>query len=340
MINFLWKLTGLDGAKMPVNPNVDSKIGFYKSLARFSNIPVQLNEVDNEQSLEHVRGKHLGRFNWNTIKQLYDGENLRSTAQQKGNNLNSDHFKSNLVVTQNVEISDASEAIVTRFCNIPFDRSHHQADGSGKLAADRLLNLDIKDCSGFLLHVITQSKAILAEFDKQLPLAMQTMNKQHSQVQHQRIKDTHGKLLAMANCLPLVLPSISKQDLADIQATIINMAIERQSIVNGDHALVIRFWEMFDDLDVEAVENSDGDVAVYSGRINHSAKEGIVAVHLPTFTKKCQDKFGSSSVLDISELHRLLPTSKEHAFVDYKVIESVLEKKSMKCYVFKRERKF
>jgi hypothetical protein len=338
MVNFLWKLTGLDGAKMPVNPNVDSKIGFYKSLARFSNIPVQLNEVDNEQSLEHVRGKHMGRFNWNTIKQLYDGENLRSTAQKQGNNLNSDYFKSNLVVTQNVEISDASEAIVTRFCNIPFDRSHHTS--AGKLAADRLLNLETKECSGFLLHVITQSKTILAEFNKQLPLAMKTMNKYHSEVGHQRIKDTHGKLLAMAYCLPLVFSDITKEDLANIECTIVGMAIERQTIVNGDHSLIIRFWEMFDDLDVEAVKDDEGKVVVYSGRINHTAKDGLVAVHLPTFTKKCQDRFGTSSVLDISELHRLLSTSKEHAYVDYKVVESVLEKKSMKCYVFKRERRF
>mgnify|MGYP000571310644 CR=1 FL=1 len=237
MVNFLWKLTGLDGAKMPINPNLATKASFYRHLATFSNLPVQFNEVDNEQSLEHIKGKHQARFNWNELKPLYDGEALRQTANKShSNNINTPIFKGNLLVTQNVEISDASEAMVTRFVNMQFDRSHHS--DNGKLAADRLLNRDMSDCSGFLLHVISKSKEILSEFEKQLPVAMKRMNLFKDEISHQRIKDTHGKVLAMAYCLESIIPSITKDDIADIEFELIEKAAKkRQEIVNGDHLL-------------------------------------------------------------------------------------------------------
>lgn len=337
MVNFLWKITGLDGSKMPINPNLATKASFYRHVAVFSNIPVQFNEMNNEQSLESVRGKHQAKFDLNEIKGWYDGEPLRQTANKShSNNINVPTFKSNLLITQNVDLTDISEAIITRFCNIPFNRDHHTPQG--KIAADRLLQLDVKDCSGYLLHVVTKAKELLIEYEKQLPRAMAKMQQFHSEIGHQRIKDTHGKILAMAYCLPMLLP-ITEFDLVDIENQIILMAIERQNIINGDHPLIVRFWELFDDLDTEVVSG-----VVKDGRINHSNNLGQVAVHLPTFTKKCLEKYGMPSVLDVEELRRLLPTSKQHPMLDYKNVWSAIERtddgkgKTMKCYIFKREK--
>lgn len=330
LINFLYKMTGLDGAKMPLNPNVDTLSGFYTSLAKYGNVPILLNEVDNEQSLEHMRGKHTARFNWNTLKQLYDGENIRTRSRANSRNTEGFVFKSNLIVSQNVDISDASEAIVTRFCNIPFDFSHHSPQG--KTASLQLIQRDIQQTSGFLLHCITQSHDVLAEFDKQFTQAIPKIAR-CNELNHSRIKDTHAKLLAFANVLPFLLPSIGKHDLADVEHRIIEMAIQRQQILNGDHPLVSRFWEMFDDFNTEIISGYHE-----TDRINHSKNRDLIAVHLPSFTKRCQDKYGTHSVIDIDELRRLLPTSKDRTFVEYKPVDSKIENKTMKCYVFKREK--
>jgi hypothetical protein len=331
MVNFLWKLVGLDGARMPINPNLATKASFYRHLATFSNIPVQFNEVDNEQSLEHVKGKHIGRFNWNELKPLYDGEALRQTANKNhSNNINTPVFKSNLLVTQNIEISDASEAIVTRFVGLFFDRSHHTIPG--KEAADRLLLRDVADCSGFLLHVISKAKEILAEYEKQLPYALKRLNCFPDEITHQRVKDTHAKVLAMAYCLELIIPAITKEDIADIEFEIIEAARKRQEMVNGDHALIVKFWEMFDDLDSSV--NANGNVV--TGEINHSSNDYLIAVHLPTFNKRCIDKFGVH--LELDDLRRLLPTSKERPFKIYDGVHSAKENKTMKCYVFYKTR--
>ena len=98
-------------------------------------------------------------------------------------------------------------------------------------------------------------------------------------------------------------------------------------------AIVIKFWEMFDDLDV-VVSDSGNQL---SGNVNHSARDAeMIAVHLPSFNKRCLDKFGVH--LELDDLRRLLPTSKERSFVGYESVHSRIENKTMKCYVFNKTR--
>jgi len=329
----LWKLTGLDGRKMPVTPG--TLVAFYRQLLRFSAIPAVINELENEEYKDQARVQKKKQVELNDLKKLYDGEPLyaRGRADGGSNNVDNPVFKSNLMLVQNVEISDVSESMVTRFCRLWMDTKHH--DDKGRAASDRLDALTIEQVSGFLVHLCVNAKKFLAEYDANMQRAKNMITTTGGDwIKNSRVKTTHAQLLAMIYTLPSILPGISDEDIFDLEEDVLRMAVERQRTIDGDNGVVKRFWEQFDYLDSQFVEMNG---KVNKDLMNHiavSKRDRFIAVHIPTFYKACKES--NLPIPDVDELHKYLPTSKERRFIETKRIESSITRITTLCYIFEK----
>ena len=331
MVDFLWRLTGKESES--VNPNSSSIVGFIRELSRVSNMPVTLNETDNEKSAEQ---KHQKKFVWNDWKDLFEGYINRATGKKTHDNtIRKPLFPAALMAVQNIPVY-ASEAILTRFSHIQFDRDHHTVEG--KAALDRLLSLKIKDVSGFLINSVRVSDRVLKHFRRQYPKHLNKIN-ENANVSVARIAENHAKLMALADCLQGVLPGITDEYLKKIHKEIEKMAATRQTVVDKDSETMQQFWSQFHYLDslpqINEFKEANKVVIEKLNQLNHAPDPAsFIAVNIEQFQIECRNN--GLPMIETSELRRQLPSSRTHEFVEKKVMHSAIEKRSIRCWVFKR----
>lgn len=112
----------------------------------------------------------------------------------------------------------------------------------------------------------------------------------------------------------------------------IYMAGERQKVVNDDHSIVQEFWEAFDYLGTNDQH-----------RLNHSRDPQLIAVNLNHFihvASECRQQIPL-----ISELKKVLRTSRRRKFIDVRVVNSKIKAKdnpmgstSMSCWIFQNDK--
>jgi hypothetical protein len=114
------------------------------------------------------------------------------------------------------------------------------------------------------------------------------------------------------------------------------MAVERQQAINADHPLVAEFWEVFEYL--------DGD---NEPQLNHSRDPSLVAVNLNHFEQMAAERKLRTPL--ISELKRVLKTSRARKFVDVRTVNSSINARinagtmnpirpsTLKCWVFESD---
>ncbi|QSB02001.1 toprim domain-containing protein [Methylomonas sp. EFPC1] len=329
MVDFLWKLLGREGESF--NPNSSTLAGRTRKMAEVSNLPVVFNETDNEKLAED---RHQKQFNWDEQKDLFDGEFGRVTGQKtQDNSTRKPTFKSGLMIVQNVPVV-ASEAIMTRICHLTFDRSHHSMDG--KHASDRLNMLDVDAVSGFLLHSVAKAEAVMKQFTESFKKHRLTLQ-QNPGIKLQRIVENHAKIMAFADCLKLAAP-ITDAAVAKVHATLVDMAVERQSSLNEDHPIVQQFWALFDYLNSrakppEADDDIPGTVSMQH-LLNHASHpEQEIAVNLEHFRAVCADR--KLETIDSKDLRRWLVTSRKRQYLGNEVIRSRIEGRSVRVWRFK-----
>lgn len=142
--------------------------------------------------------------------------------------------------------------------------------------------------------------------------------------------------MALVDCLSVVA-DINAEQQEETRGELIKMAIERQLAVNADHPMVQEFWDVFDYLD-------GGDTP----ELNHSRDNELIAVNLNHFIQIAADR--RQQIPPITELKRVLKTSRYRKFVDIRTVNSQVNdwfnKKypgaerrplTVKCWVFQRE---
>ncbi|MEE7625406.1 toprim domain-containing protein [Methylobacter sp. Wu8] len=326
MVDFLWKLLGREGESF--NPNTSTLAGRTRKMAEVSNLPVVFNETDNEKIAED---RHAKQFNWDEQKDLFDGEFGRVTGvKSQDNSTKKPTFKAGLMIVQNVPVV-ASEAIMSRIMRWQFDRSHHSIEG--KHASDRLNMLPVMDVSGFLLHSVQRSEAVLKLFTEQFNKHRATLQA-NPKIKLQRIVENHAKIMAFADCLTIVLP-ISAAAITEIQRALIVMAETRQESLNEEHPVVQQFWANFDYMNSKALWSEEGAPAIAENVMNHSSKpETEIAVNLEHFRQRCAEL--KLELMDSKELRRYLPTSRKRQYLRNEAIRSRLESRVVRCWIFKR----
>ena len=183
--------------------------------------------------------------------------------------------------------------------------------------------------SGFILAATKREAKIMAVIAERTPVYIREL-RARGNIKMPRLMETHAQMLAIADALALVVKLTPDQQAA-IREQIIFMAGERQQVINDDHPLVQDFWEAFDYLD--GLELSG---------LNHSRDPTLIAVSLNQFIHAAGERRQQIPVM--SDLKKVLKTSRVRKFVGVKVVNSLIRSKdrpassaSVLCWVFQND---
>lgn len=335
LIEFLWKLVGRPDYE-GFDPLKSSGAGLYRNLEQFANLPVSLIEGDRESADNHT-GRPAKSFEWDQLKTAFNGRSIRARGlKNSGNETYEPPFRGSIVITQNNEVN-ASEAILTRICQIKKDRGNHKPEL--KPLADQLAGLDVEKLSGFAVASMLKEAEVLKRFNELQPIYEQQL-RSRSELKNVRIQKNHAQLMALVDCLSFVIPM--PDDV--VKAThdeIIRMAIIRQQRINADHPIVAAFWELYEYLEPD---ENESDISI----LNHSRDHGLIAINLNHAEQICREK--GLSIPPLHDLKNHLRSSQLHKFVDIKSVNSAINAaynarkehhwparpSTVKCWVFKK----
>ena len=359
LLNLVWKLLGRDGYE-GFDPMKSTKAGRSRLMGQVSGMPVVFLEAD-----RHGDDKaHAKTFEWDELKDFFGGGTLATKGvKTAGNETYEPPFRGTIAISQNAAVV-AHEAIMTRICKQHFVRP--QVTPQSRDAADKLNALEGDNLSYFLLHAVKQEAQVLALFSQRVPEHEATLRRLHTHccscgtayqpgnetaackgcgnslrgyIRHERIIKNHAQLLALLDCLRLVVTLTDAQASAT-QRQIISMAIERQASISSDHPAVAEFWEVYDYL-----QSLDGEGPV----VNHSVDAGLIAINLNEFAERAAEH--KQKLADVATLRELLKESRSRKFIDSnKAMHSavrayqakrtnmtVFKSPTVKCWVFKEQ---
>lgn len=331
LIQFLWKLFGRDYEGF--DPSKSTSAGRMRTFTQVSNLPIVLIESDRET--KSGGQAHVRSFDWDELKDAYNGNSIRTTGVKTGGNETYDPpFRASFVISQNNPVQ-ASQAIMERICHMTFGTK-----GFTPLsfeAAKALERIDGDSVSGFLLEVLKRETDILELINGQAePLARWMM--EQDGITKSRIAKNHGQLLAGVQALRLVVPGITDAHLAEVTDLLVDMARERQQSINADHPVVQEFWEAFDYLNGLPQHTASG--LDTKPRLNHAIDAELIAVNLNEYVELAAQHRQQIPVL--AELKKVLRTSKTHRYIDTKTVKSGVKAgadgygKAIYCWVFER----
>jgi Toprim-like len=325
LVDMLCKLLGRDANVF--DPLKSSNAARMRRFADTSNMPVICNEA------EHEDRSHSAKISWNDLKDLFEGVIGRSIGVKSNDNqTKTPRFRAALMIVQNITIN-AGEAFLTRVIHQRLDRSHHTQEGRD--ADVRLMQLQKEDLSGWMVNVLKQETVILKRFFEAYEKHNRKMQ-QAGQLKIQRVIHNHSQLLALADCLPLVIP-ISVEKLEALKKHIAQMAVDREITLQQDHPIVQQFWDTYHYLNQPKmmVDDDAGYDKVVENPLNHSVNpDKEIAVSLNEFREWCSNK--RQELLDEQDLKRHLRTSTNPKFIDSNVpIYSRHKKKTLRVWVFK-----
>lgn len=336
LIHFLWKLFGRDHEGF--DPSKSTSAGRLRTFTQVSNLPIVLIESDRETKSGNQA--HVKSFDWDELKDAYNGNSIRTTGVKTGGNETYDPpFRASIVISQNNKVA-ASQAIMERICHMTFDtRGFTPASYESAKALEKV---EIEQVSGFILAALQREadavKAIFATHDENIRFLLGSDG-----IHKPRIAKNHAQLLAMASAMRNVV-QLTDAQFAQVHAQIVAMARERQQAINADHPLVHEFWEAFDYLDALGYSNVKGE---HFDRplLNHSRDESLIAVNLNEFVERANSHRQQIPLL--SDLKKVLRTSKTRRFIDIRAVNSAIRvasesdltakaPKTVHCWVFER----
>ena len=331
LIQFLWKLFGRDYEGF--DPSKSTASGRMRTFTQVSNLPIVLIESDRETKTGS--SAHVKSFDWDELKDAYNGRNVRTTGVRTGGNETYEPpFRASIVISQNNQVQ-ASQAIMERICHMTFTTKGHTK--ASFESAKKLETYEIEQLSGFLLACLKQEEQVLQTFRTETEKATHWLLEQDG-IYKPRIAKNHAQLLAAVMAMyPLM--RMSEAQFEAVRSQIVAMAQERQRAISADHPLVQEFWEAFDYLDAIPKPSVGGPVHV--PRLNHSRDKALIAVNLNEFVEMASNH--RQQVPPMSELKKVLRTSKTRRFVDAsRAVNSALashqdrpdQGKTVRCWIF------
>lgn len=206
-----------------------------------------------------------------------------------------------------------------RICHIDIMRSH-QTDESHE-ASDKLIAMSTDVVSNFVLRAIMTEKETMAIIkDRVRKYEEEILSNRKIKVR--RIALNHAQLRAMVDALAPVI-GMNDEQLNILHSTINKMAVERQSAVNKDSDMVQQFWDAYDYMHRPGVAKCD---------LNHSKRPELIAININHFYEVAREC--NQPMPDIVMLKKQLRESKYYKFLTYKVVESAIHNRTVRCYVF------
>lgn len=343
LLETLWKLFGRDSYE-GFDPLKSSHVGFLRSMAQVSNLPVVLIESDRDLDGDGSRGRTPAMFHWDSLKSLYNGGSLRTTGvKSSGNDTHDPQFRAALVVSQNAPVA-ASTAIMERIVHVAMDKSHQTE--AGRDAALALGRMAAREVSNWLLQCVVHAEKVLALLDEHHRGWENALAQ--AGVRNQRIQKNYAQMMVLLQALALVTPMTEYQR-NDAVKLLTVLAVEREKELARDHAIVERFWEMYDYLN--GVPEDAAETDIYEPRLNHSRDKSLIAVNMNHFAEVARNH--NQQIPDLQDLKKYLHTSRGRKFVGANVVvSSAINERynarndggprrpvSIRCWIFKEVRK-
>ena len=334
LLRFLWRLVGRSNYE-GIKPNSDgaSAIGLTRALSQVSNLPVVLIESDSQ--VVDAQGRTVvSQYNWEKWKALFDHNATLRTVGVKSSSNDTDSliFLAALCIAQNASV-EGSEAILTRISHFHANRAHHTP--ALKVLATRLNGIPVEQLAGYLGHCIGQESTWLQRYFDAFPEYEQRLQA-NPVLQHQRIVLCHAQMMAAAKATQALFPDWSDDALEQVIKHIERRAIDRQQRVSTENPTAGRFWQIYHYLNERVVSISDaaGDREVIQETLNHSADKDLIAINIEHFHNAC--RLAGQEVIHATQLHRALPLSSSHTFIETRKVRSVIEKRSLNCWLFRK----
>lgn len=332
LLEFCWKLLGRSEYE-GFNPSKATFAARSRAFTQVSNMPVVLMEGDSMDGKDAKKG----RFDFNELKDLFNGRGIRATgAFNRGNDIEEPPFRGTILIEQNATV-DADEAVLQRIVHLHATRAHQRPEN--KPLADWFRRVEVKEVCGFLYEALSKETQIIdhvinhyRRVDRQLG--------SDATIKYTRIAECHALVTACVNALPLVLPKLAASLLPQTETHLQQRAHDRQQRMATDHPTVAAFWEIFDLLNVRELQSEEERLAGIRGEeretLNHSLNSDRIAINLQEFHQACEK--ARVQRLDLAELKKLLPGSRRHKFIANKTVKSQIhEGKSRWCAVFSKE---
>ncbi|MFC3549433.1 toprim domain-containing protein [Lysobacter cavernae] len=308
LLTFLWKLLGRQDYE-GFDPAKSSVAGRSRAMGQVANMPVVLLEADRSQPDK----QHAKSFDWDELKDFFGGGTLRTRGVKNGGNETYEPpFRGTIVISQNAAV-DASEAILTRIVKLHFKRPNVTTES--REAADNLNALPVESLSYFLLKAVRAESQVMAKFDERARVYEAAL-REKKDIRIERVIKNHAQMLALLDCLRLVVP-LTAEMVETTRQALVDMALERQRAISADNPLVAEFWEVYEYLE------GLSDTAV----VNHSRDENRIAINLNEFAALAAKH--SQKLADLNVLRELLRNSRRHKFVDANVaVNSVIRSRA------------
>jgi energy-coupling factor transporter ATP-binding protein EcfA2 len=318
LITFMWRLMGRDDHE-GTDPNKGSVSGLRRSMSQISNMPITLVESDRENN-----GK-ASQFDWNTLKNLYDGGSLGTRGNKNnGNDTVEPMFKGTIVISQNAEVI-SSEAIMSRICQI-FFYTNEQTRLS-ESSARRIEQLSTEDLSHFTYKLLALENKFLEVYFQQKPIYEE--NLKDSGIKTFRVAFNHAQLMAIFEALAAtVLPELNVyRDI--VLGTIVQMAQSRDRLIRTDSPLVMQFWDIVERID------STNNLVTKTSELNHSNEDRLFAINFAHLYQVAKQQY--FELPPINDIQHALRQSRRYKFkAANQSIRSKIEKRSVRCWIFER----
>jgi len=320
LIEFLWKLCGRT-AYEGFDPQKATVAARARNFAQVANLPIVLIESDRESG-DGDKIKQKG-FDWDELKTAFNGRSVRSTGVKNGgNDTREPPFRGALVISQNAKVA-ASDAFMQRVMQIWLEAK--PVTEESRILFKKLASFPVKHCSQFILRATQAEAEILKTLTERYATYVKVLD-DNKNVRQQRLIHNHAQLMALTDALRHLVKFSDDAHLAVLDE-IIAMAEKRQLAINTDNPKVQQFWEVFDYIEDRAEPHN---------RLNHSRKDGIIAVNLNEFIAKA-DAY-RQQIPDMNDIKKLLRTSRARKFEKANVtVNSDISGKSVKCWVFRED---
>ena len=328
LISFFWRLIGRDSYE-GIDPNKTTKAGRLRSLSQTSNMPSVFIESDRDGAGVNRNSQ----FNWDELKNLYDGGTVGTRGVKTGGNeVYEPPFRGTIVISQNLPVV-GSGAIMSRICHLYLTTESQTPESEA--AARRIESMQTENVSHFLSDILKLEDKILQTFFD-VKMTKENLLKAAG-VQTFRVAHCHAQLLALFEAIKVhLLPELNNIE-NDIYQEIFAMAKERDHTLDTENALNIQFFDVLYSLNSQPTENPENNHTFRRLHLNHSKDVNSLAISLVDIYKLANEyRYNLPPQKDMEEA---LKKSRQFKFTAAnKVINSIITSKSKRCWVFEQSK--
>ena len=317
-LEFVWKLVGRDDEE-GFDFLKSTRAGRRRAFNQVSNLPVVLIESDRDDPDMDKKAKQA---NFDEFKPFFNGRATGTLGVAKrGNDTDEQLFKGTIIFSQNATV-DGSKALLERIVHCHVDKKHH---GPGTREIARWFERqDTSTVGGFLTVALKNETRILDTYFKAFDQLESVFQK--SGIKNERLIKNHAQVAAFGHALSVLFPDVTQDVKNQLTGYLIERAKDREGRLASDHPMVEKFWDAFYFMEAERKA-----AEIFS--MNMSKDPTLVAINLNDFRAECLCR--GQELMDITQLKKLLPTSRRHKFVESnRAVWNGDKRKTLKCWVF------